>query len=79
MDTYRNLQTDDFNIKLNDIALHSLNEAPFLGVTIDKKLNYEEHIENTLKTNSKKIGIIFKLSKLKISAIILKQVFYNFI
>ena len=46
--------------------------------TIDKK-NYEEHIGNISKKTSKGIGIIFKLSKLKISGSILKQVYYSFI
>ena len=75
MHTYnRNLNIDHLNILLNDHALENLYEGMFLGVTIDKKLNYRAHIDHISIKISKAIDILFKLNSLKVSKRVLKQV-----
>ena len=77
--TYRPLNFNDLRISLNENILQNLDAGMFLGVTIDNKLKYKNHIDNICNKISKAIGIIFKLSKLKIPLSVLKQVYYSLV
>ena len=77
--TYRDLNFDDLSIELNGNILQNLDEGLFLGVTIDNKLKYKTHINNICTKLSKSIGIIFKLSKLKVPLSVLIQVYYSLV
>ena len=74
--TYRNLNLSELNIEINNHVLENVQQGMYLGVVIDSKLKYEDHIEYIAKKVSKSIGIIYKLSTLNIPSIILKQVYY---
>ena len=75
----RNLDTNDLNININNHILESFEHEKFLGVIIDSKLKYHHHIDHIAKKISKSIGIIYKLSKLKMPSCTLKQLYYNLI
>ena len=77
--TFRNLELDSLNIKLNDISLENMYEAKYLGVVIDPELKFDKHINYIAEKISKSIGILFKLKKLKIPMQILKQIYYSLI
>ena len=64
---------------MSDNILENLDEGLFLGVVIDKKLTYRSHIEYISLKISKSIGVLYKLSKFKVSKSVLKQVYYSLI
>ena len=49
------------NIVFDDTPLEVVSFIKFLGVTVDNKLSWKYHIDNTCKTISRNIGIINKL------------------
>ena len=77
--SFRNLNLTDLSINLNNHMLENFDHAKFLGVMIDRKLNYTEHIDFISNKISKSIGIIFKLSSLKIPSSVLKQLYHSFV
>ena len=77
--TFRNINQNDLVLQINGNILENLDEAPFLGVTIDKKLTYRSHIDNISSKISKSVGVLYKLSSLKLPKSILLQVYYSLI
>ena len=56
---YNNSKTNvDINITLNGVNISSAETVRYLGVYIDRKLTWEEHIVNISKIISRNIGII---------------------
>ena len=49
------------NIVFDDTPLEVVSFIKFLGVTVDNKLSWKYHIDNTCKIISRNIGIINKL------------------
>ena len=74
--SYRNFNDVQPDIKINNVCVGRLNEAKFLGVTIDSKLKFKTHINDICSKISKSIGIMYKLSKLKMKTKVLKQIYY---
>ena len=66
-------------ISLNDHEIERLDETMFLGLKIDKKLNFRSHIDHISTKISKSIGIIYKLHSLNTPKSILKQVYFSLI
>ena len=54
--------TSDFNIGNNNIV--KTEKLKLLGVTIDRCLNFSEHISAISKKGSKQIGVVMRLRKL---------------
>ena len=77
--TFRNINHNDLVIQINGNTLDNLDEALFLGVTIDKKLTFRSHIDNISSKISKSVGVLYKLSNLKLPKSILLQVYYSLI
>jgi hypothetical protein len=50
----------NLNIKLSGQAIEKVSKMKFLGVILDDKLNFKEHISFTCKKVSKCIGILYK-------------------
>jgi hypothetical protein len=46
------------NVKINNIPLDAVNETKFLGITIDEKLSWRQHIISIKKKIAKQIGIL---------------------
>ena len=55
-------QTEDVHITINNVRIDRVYVTKFLGVMIDHKLNWKEHIDIINKKLSKSIAIIHKAS-----------------
>ena len=56
------LRKSNINISINNTAINMVQSTKFLGVIIDSKLNWKEHIDVIKKKLSKCTGIIYKAS-----------------
>ena len=56
--TIETLPTD---IVLDEIPLENVSHIKFLGITVDNKLSWKTHIENTIRTISRNTGVINRL------------------
>ena len=74
--SYRNFENEIIDIKMNNVCLGRVDEGKFLGITIDSKLKYKSHINDICNKISKSIGVMYKLSKLRIKTKVLKQIYY---
>ena len=74
--TYRILNAESLDLRINNVRIGCFEEGKFLGVTIDNKLKYKSHINDICSKVSKSIGIMHKLSKMKIPIKILKNIYY---
>lgn len=52
------------NIKIADQNIQIVDEFSFLGVTVDKNLNWKSHINQTCKKLSKTVGVMNRLKQL---------------
>ena len=77
--TFRNLDLSELNLNFGNNILPKSNASKFLGVIVDEKLKFDNHIDLISKKISKSIGIIYKLSQLKMPHKVLKQLYYNLI
>ena len=74
--SFRNFDNEELNLRINENVIENLNEGLFLGTFIDKKLNYQAHIDYIARKISKSIGILYKLNQLKASKFVLKQTYH---
>ena len=77
--TFRNLDLPNLSINLGNNTLTECDSSKFLGVMVDDKLKFKNHIDYISKKISKSIGILYKLSQLKMPFKVLKQLYYNLI
>jgi len=56
----KNNQLIDFNLKINDKTITLTTYVKYLGVFIDDKLTWSNHIANLEKKLSRSIGIFIK-------------------
>ena len=75
--TYRNINTNNFNISINNNNLQFYEDGLFLGVTIDSKMKFIKHIDNLCSKLSKSIGVIYKLSNEGAPKSVLTQLYYS--
>jgi hypothetical protein len=59
--TFGNTETPDLNIKFGDDSLNFVPKVKYLGVLIDQRLNFSEHVDFIVKKFSAIVGILFKL------------------
>lgn len=57
----KKLPNDEINIKIDDISVERVNHTKFLGVVINDKLTWDDHIKTILNKASKSIGIIYRI------------------
>ena len=77
--TFRNFDLSELSLNIGNYTLPNCDNSKFLGVIVDNKLKFKNHIDYISKKISKSIGIIYKLSKLKMPFNVLKQLYYNLI
>ena len=77
--SFQNLDINEFDIQINGNILENVDDAPFLGVFIDKHLNYKSHIDHIATKISKSVGIIKYLKSLKMPYSVLKQLYYSLV
>ena len=63
-------------IQLNDDIVQVSNSFKYLGLTIDDKLNFKDHIDNQIKKVQKRLYCIRSMRKLNVNADIITM-FYN--
>ena len=51
------------NVDLTDTKIDRIKEAKFLGVLVDEKLNWSDHIKTLQSKMSRYIGIMYRLKK----------------
>ena len=66
------------NIYIDGTQIDTVSHAQFLGVIIDNKINWNEHIKYTCKKISKSVGIFWKI-KNKVNKKTLINLYYTFI
>ena len=54
---------EQFDLICNDITLKYSSHGEILGVTIDNKLSFEEHIINTCKTANKRLNTLSRINQ----------------
>ena len=77
--TYCDIDANLLDVRMNNVRISCLEEGKFLGITIDDKMKYKSHIGDVCDKISKSIGILYKLSKMKISLKVLKSIYYSLI
>ena len=55
---------DEINVNVQGNDIDSLNNVKLLGITMDNKLNFSEHINITCKKANQRIGVILRLKNL---------------
>ena len=68
----------DIKIKINNEELNEVDEAKYLGVTMDNKLNWNAHLNNTKLRLSKGISMLAKIRHY-IQASALRSLYFTFI
>ena len=56
-------ENDQFDLLCNDITLKHSSHEEILGVTIDNKLSFDEHIINICKTANKKLNALSRIKQ----------------
>lgn len=59
-----NRDSTTFNLKINGLEILQVSATKFLGITVDEKLTWKNHINNVLKKLSRASNIIFHTRKL---------------
>jgi len=57
----RGKRLHDFTVKINDNTISQTNSTKYLGVYIDDKLTWSDHITNLEKTISRSVGIFYRI------------------
>ena len=55
---------NDSNICVNDVVIETKDNIILLGVVLDSKLNFSEHINSICKKASRRIGVLMRLRNL---------------
>ena len=71
-----NIETFNINIGNNIISRHNI--LKILGITLDEKLNFNEHIRNICQTSSRQINALRRISKI-LNQQCREKVYKNFI
>ena len=65
-------------ITINNVILKRTNSLKYLGVIIDYKLNWTQHIDHVKKKISKGIGIMYR-AKNYLSKLSMRKLYYSYI
>ena len=58
----RGKRLHDFTVKINDNTISQTSSTKYLGVYIDDKLTWSNHITNLEKTISRSVGIFYRIT-----------------
>ena len=64
---------------MNGHKLERLDTCTFLGLKIDKKMNFRSHIDHLSNKIAKSIGILYKLKSVGTPKSVLKQVYFSIV
>jgi len=69
---------DDVTLAFNNVTLSRVSNYKYLGVTIDDRLSWKEHIHNVMNKIKRFIGIFFKIRN-RLNQKVLKELFFALI
>ena len=72
------IDTSNIEIKINKVKIEEKNESRFLGVIMDNKLNWSQHIAAVRSKMSKYIGVMYKI-KNRLPLQVRVQIFQSFV
>ena len=78
LDCYLKNKPPDLNISISTISINRTDMHKFLGVYIDEKLTFNDHISKICAKISRGIGMLRRLKPL-VSQVVLKQLYYAFV
>ena len=55
-------ENEQFDLLCNDVTLKHSSHEKNLGVTIDNKLSFDEHVVNICKTANKKLNVLIRIN-----------------
>ena len=70
---------NDSNICVNDVVIETKDNIILLGVVLDSKLNFSEHIISICKKASQRIGVLMRLRNLISKLILFKSAILPFL
>ena len=73
--THSNCDLNDCDVRIRNTPITFVKSAKFLGITIDDRLNYNEHVTQLTKRLSRCKGNLYKLSY-SIPPTILRQLYF---
>ena len=73
--THSNYDLNDCDVRIRNTPITFVKSAKFLGITVDDRLNYNEHVTQLTKRLSRCKGILYKLSY-SIPPTILRQLYF---
>lgn len=74
--THSSVDPNSLNISLNNINVERVNSRKFLGITIDERLNYNDHVAALARKLSCTVGVMSKLSEF-VPPNIIKLLYYS--
>ena len=74
--TRKRTDVHDIDIEINNITISRVKNVKFLGVILDEKISWKDHINYISKKISKCIAIMFKLKNI-VSKDTLKSLYYT--
>jgi len=74
----RGKRLHDFTVKINDNTISQTNSTKHLGVYIDDKLTWSDHITNLEKTTSSSVGIFYRIRRY-LNERALKSLYFNIV
>ena len=69
---------DDFELKIGATVLKRVTSYKYLGIIIDDKLTWKEHIDHVYKNIVKFVGIFYRI-KHRLSCETLKMIYFAFV
>ena len=57
-------ETQDLDVEIDGMTINTADDLKLLGVTIDEKLTFSEHISATWKKARSRVGVLMRLRKL---------------
>ena len=73
-----NDNADNVDLKIRNCSLNRVYSAKFLGITLDDKLNFKEHVSNISKKISSSIGAIYRV-KPYVPPFIIYKLYYSLV
>ena len=74
--THSQARHDDIQIRLGDRTINQVKSIKFLGIHIDNRLSFNDHIANLARKLSQTIGIMYKMSSF-VPSNILKMIYFS--
>lgn len=59
----KNLKIAEFSLHINNVELHRSNSVKYLGIVMDDKVNWSQHITAVSSKVSQSIGVLYKIKR----------------